>query len=525
MEYFSPQISRIASKYDTDEIFIVGKGPSVDQIDPEIFSRGIVINLNDSGRIVPGNFCVFHAPWVVESLSEFGFGTAFYIASQDLPPGVSGVKVDYVPMDEESSDLMVQRFNEDGFSIEGVLLVSALKVAKLIADQRMKRQKIYMIGFDFNIGKGYSKKIETDYSGDEKNYQSNIISSQEHYYLMFAHLLRNSNLHVQHFGTKSYSDLDLDDFNRRFTGRSSRVGETESPKNASQPAKAKPNPHRADDRVLITAEITTNHFGDLNRLEKMVRRASDCGADLVKLQKRDVESFYSKAQLDSAYQSPFGETFRDYRNALELDEAAFASLDELCREVGIQWFVSLLDLPSFHFMQKFSPPLLKLPSTISQHEEFIKAVSEDFTGPVVVSTGFTEQSYEDFIIETFVRNEKLFILQCTLAYPTPPEDCNVAVVRHYHKLSKRYPNVLAGYSSHDFGATGCMLAVAAGAKMIEKHVKFGDTDWAHFDSVALDLKTDEFAKFVSDIRLAERMVGDEVKKPTDNEHHKYWVRP
>ena len=122
-------------------------------------------------------------------------------------------------------------------------------------------------------------------------------------------------------------------------------------------------------------------------------------------------------------------------------------------------------------------------------------------------------------------NEKIYLLQCTSSYPTPPDDCNVAVVRHYHELSKRHANLRPGYSSHDFGVIGCMLSVAAGAKMVEKHVKFGDTEWAHFDAVAIDLESDEFAEFVAEIRLAERMVGDEVKRPTGNEHHKYWVRP
>jgi hypothetical protein len=31
-----------------------------------------------------------------------------------------------------------------------------------------------------------------------------------------------------------------------------------------------------------------------------------------------------------------------------------------------------------------------------------------------------------------------------------------------------------------------MMAVAAGARMIEKHVKIGDLDWVHFDGVAID---------------------------------------
>lgn len=39
--------------------------------------------------------------------------------------------------------------------------------------------------------------------------------------------------------------------------------------------------------------------------------------------------------------------------------------------------------------------------------------------------------------------------------------------------------------------------------MVEKHVKLGNTEWAHFDSVAMDLTTREFVDYVKAIRDAE----------------------
>ena len=68
-----------------------------------------------------------------------------------------------------------------------------------------------------------------------------------------------------------------------------------------------------------------------------------------------------------------------------------------------------------------------------------------------------------------------------------------------------------------------MMAVAAGARMIEKHVKLDSVAWAHFDDVALDLGTGEFRDFVSDIRKAEVIAGAPKKSVRDSEHHKYWL--
>ena len=115
-------------------------------------------------------------------------------------------------------------------------------------------------------------------------------------------------------------------------------------------------------------------------------------------------------------------------------------------------------------------------------------------------------------------------MQCVSSYPTHLNDANVSVVRHYHDLSKKYKNIIPGYSSHDIGSLCSCLAVAAGAMMIEKHVKYGNTPWAHFDNVAIDLLTNNFNQFVSDIRQTEIALGDEIKEVLDSENHKYNLR-
>ena len=41
-------------------------------------------------------------------------------------------------------------------------------------------------------------------------------------------------------------------------------------------------------KVKIVAELTTNHFGNSDRLKSMIFAAADAGANYIKLQKRDV---------------------------------------------------------------------------------------------------------------------------------------------------------------------------------------------------------------------------------------------
>ncbi|WP_111361379.1 N-acetylneuraminate synthase family protein [Roseinatronobacter thiooxidans] len=509
MENFSNQVASIASTFGTDTIFILGKGPSVDQINPSVLANALVIGLNDAERIAPCDITIFHDEWVHEALEASGWRSRIYITSTGLSaPRGDVLRTRYVPGSQEGTDMMMGRLVTDtpgqDFVIEDVLFLSALRLARLIAQQRGRTQTVYMLGFDFAADKGYAHAIDHDYAPAQTGERRARISPQEYYFVNTLYMLRDSEIDIQHVGDRAFSALTPEEVNSRFLPELDNA--------------ATPSP----DRVLITAELTTNHFGDRHRLERMVRAARAAGADFVKVQKRDIETFYPQEQLESKYVSPFGATFRDYRQALELSQEDFDFLDRLCRDLGIGWFASVLDEPSFRFMQQFKPDLIKLPSTISEHSDYLAHVAENYRGGIVLSTGMTDTAYESWVLETFTKCDRLYLMQCNSAYPTPAHDCHIGVIRHYRDLAQDHPHIVPAYSSHDFGETASMLAVAAGARMVEKHVKLGNTEWAHFDAVALDLTTSEFSDYVSAIREAEVIIGSEEKKVNESEHHKYF---
>ncbi|SEN73946.1 N-acetylneuraminate synthase [Loktanella fryxellensis] len=409
----------------------------------------------------------------------------------------------HISLGQESADLMVQRLLSDDFAIEDVLFMSALQVAREVARHRGRPQQVYMVGFDFQPELGYAQVDGAHYETGDDQTRAMMIGMQENFLLNALYTLQGSALNVTHVGSRAYSRLSVDDLVEMFL----------------------PDVHDRPDRtswaVSIVAEITTNHFGDLGRLERMVRAAAAAGADYVKVQKRDVETFYTREQLDAPYRSPFGTTFADYRHQLELSAEGFRFLDALCKRLGIQWFASVLDEPSYRFVMQFAPPLVKLPSTISEHTDYLSHVAQDCRCGIVLSTGMTDRTYENWVLKTFAHAPQLYLMQANSAYPTPPSDANIGVVRHYDRLSKADPRIVPAYSSHDPGWFGSAMAVAAGARMVEKHVKLGNTDWAHFDAVALDLTTPAFRDYVGKVREAEVIVGAEEKAIAPSEHHKY----
>tara|TARA_X000000368_G_scaffold418149_1_gene416786 strand:- start:10189 stop:11514 length:1326 start_codon:yes stop_codon:yes gene_type:complete len=274
---------------------------------------------------------------------------------------------------------------------------------------------------------------------------------------------------------------------------------------------------RSVSNTEIVAEITTNHFGDFERLRSLIIGASKAGADSVKLQVRDVESFYSKEQLNAKYESPFGKKFIDYRLGLELSDDQINEVYKLCSKIGINCFFSILDKKSFLRFRKFNPKRIKLPSTISNHRNYISYVFENYHNEIVVSTGMTNQEFLDYLLNLTPNYSKMYLLHCISSYPVNILNTNLKIINKYANLSNK---IIAGYSSHDIGYEGSTYALFSGAKMIEKHIKFGNTKYGHFDETALDVNT-EFPDFVSKIRNAEIIYGNGDKTILDCEHHKY----
>lgn len=500
----------VQGKEDAD-IVIIGKGASIDLIRTEALSGKIIINANDSESIIQGDVGVFHHGWVLDRFEHVPPGCRLYVTDRTIPGDIQVFPACYAPYDEESGLFIERFFDKNTLWLEHAAVISCLRVANELAQALGVRKRVFLLGFDFSLENGFSARIENGLHGADDAYVGHLVRVQEAYLEQL--LAEHTRLHIDivHIGKRPYSLFTVEAFNALLEAPSvsqlSLAAEALRPKN--------------EQHVLVVAEITTNHFGDKERLKAMIRLAKQAGADYIKLQKRDVDTFYSAETLAKLFKSPFGKTFRDYRIGLELTKEDFEWVDGFCKELNIGWFASILDEPSFEFIQQFNPFFIKLPSTISEKKSYLEKVGAQWKNGLVISTGMTGQEYEQFISKSFQKAKEIYLLQCTSAYPTPENDAGIGIVRHYRDLSLEDSRIIPGFSSHDIGSLCSQMAVAAGAKMIEKHVKLGSVQWAHFDEVALDLATDEFARFVADVRRAERIVGSEQKKIFASEHHKY----
>ena len=65
--------------------------------------------------------------------------------------------------------------------------------------------------------------------------------------------------------------------------------------------------------TYIIAEIGINHNGSMKLAKQLIRTAAKAGCNAVKFQKRNINSVYSKEELDT-----FSETLEEYKDHIDI---------------------------------------------------------------------------------------------------------------------------------------------------------------------------------------------------------------
>jgi sialic acid synthase SpsE len=119
--------------------------------------------------------------------------------------------------------------------------------------------------------------------------------------------------------------------------------------------------------------------------------------------------------------------------------------------------------------------------------------------PLLISTGAsTLDEVKSAIAWLECRTEDYVMMHCVSSYPTAPDDAYLNWVGDLQDFG-----VVAGYSDHTDQIIAGALAAAHGARVIEKHLTHDIAASGPDHSASFEPET--FAKYVSHIRLAERM--------------------
>ena len=254
--------------------------------------------------------------------------------------------------------------------------------------------------------------------------------------------------------------------------------------------------------TILIAEIGINHNGDINIAKKLIDEAKKAGFDSVKFQKRTIDKVYSKEDLDSKRDSPWGTTQREQKNGLEFNEKEFDIIDSYCAEKKISWFASAWDSDSLNFLDKYKLQFNKIASAMIVDNNFLNEVAKKgkYT---FISTGMS--TFDDIknAVDIFRKNKcKFELMHCVSTYPCKPEDINLNVIDN---LKKEF-NCKVGYSGHENGIVISLAAYAMGISSLERHITLDRTMYGSDQSASLEIRG--MRELISGIKKIKLSFGD-----------------
>ncbi|UCE56866.1 MAG: N-acetylneuraminate synthase family protein [Desulfobacterales bacterium] len=271
---------------------------------------------------------------------------------------------------------------------------------------------------------------------------------------------------------------------------------------------------RDDGDCWVIAEIGHNHQGRLETAKEMFKVAKECGADAVKLQKRDNRQLYTKAGYNKPYdhENSFGTTYGEHREFLEFGWFEYKELLDYASEIGVTMFATAFDFNSADFLAKLDAPAFKIASGDLKSIPLLSHIAE-FQKPMVLSTGGGTMEDVNRAYDAIMPiNQQLCILQCTAGYPAEFDELNLRVISTFRE---RFPETVIGLSSHDNGIAMAVAAYMLGARVVEKHFTLNHT-WKGTDH-AFSLEPIGFKKMVRDLRRLKAAMGDGVKRVYESE--------
>jgi sialic acid synthase SpsE len=224
---------------------------------------------------------------------------------------------------------------------------------------------------------------------------------------------------------------------------------------------------------LFVLEMASNHQGSLERgirivssFAKVVRFNNVRAA--IKLQFRDIENFIHKdfrERQDIRYVKRLSDT--------KMAKSDFAILVETIRKSNCIPMATPFDEKSVDWCVDFDMPIIKVASADNNDWTLLERIAKT-KKPVIVSTGgMSQKDMDDLVLFFEHRSIPLSLNHCIAAYPHEDSECELNQIDY---LRQRYPNLVIGYSCHEYRdwSASMYIAYGKGARTFERHIDIND---------------------------------------------------
>jgi N,N'-diacetyllegionaminate synthase len=198
-----------------------------------------------------------------------------------------------------------------------------------------------------------------------------------------------------------------------------------------------------------------------------------------------------------------------------LDYGELARIVDRSEAIGIELIATPFDLEAVDVMARAGLRRCKIASGDITNRPLVEAAAKTFPDGVILSTGAADGDEIEQAIDWI--GNPWAVLACTLAYPTAPNEAELARIQTLKDLlGERVATVRVGYSDHTPASSTAGYAVAAGATVLEKHFTLDRADATVPDN-AFALDPEAMSEYVRTASTAADLLGSGRLVPTDAE--------
>lgn len=259
-------------------------------------------------------------------------------------------------------------------------------------------------------------------------------------------------------------------------------------------------------RCLLVAEVGQAHDGSLGTAHVFIDEAARAGAGAIKFQTHIAAA---ESHPSEPWRIPFSKqdsSRYDYWRRMEFTEVQWQGLRDHAREAGLIFISSPFSIEAVELLARIDIDMWKIASGELRNGPLLERVADDGR-PVILSSGLSSLEELDAVVAVMAsRRIDLTLLQCTTAYPCPPERLGLNVIA---ELRARY-RLPIGLSDHSGTIYAGLAAMMLDISMLEVHVTLSRASFG--PDVPASILFEELEQLARGIRFIETALQHPVDK-------------
>jgi N-acetylneuraminate synthase len=259
-------------------------------------------------------------------------------------------------------------------------------------------------------------------------------------------------------------------------------------------------------RSLIIGEVGLAHDGSLGYAHAFVDEVARAGADAVKFQTHIASAESTPAEPFRVKFSKQDATRYEYWKRMEFTEEQWLGLARHARERNLLFLSSPFSIEAVDLLERIGTPMWKVASGEVGNLPLLDRMIA--TGkPIILSSGMSDLAELDrSAARVQTASLPLAVLQCTTAYPCPPERIGLNLVTFFRD---RY-RCFVGLSDHSGTIYPGLANATIGGDVLEVHVTMSRGMFG--PDVPASVTMEELRLLVAGVRFIETMRANPVEK-------------